>query len=145
MASISGVLRPGRAASRGLFLVALAVITALALVPIEQPPVVGTDWLSHIAAFFLLSVLALWAFPGARPLKGILPALLAYGLFIEVTQHFLPFRTFAIADLLADLAGIVAGLVFVHVLRAAQGNARATDSAGPTLSASNRDSPSSSA
>lgn len=143
MASHLGTLRPGKAASRGLFLLALAVISALALVPIEAPPVVGTDWLSHIAAFALLSALAPWAFPGARPWKGILPALLAYGLFIEVAQHFLPFRTFALADLLADLAGIVAGLAFAATLRAAQ--ARDTDSAGTTLSASNRDSPSSSA
>ncbi len=143
MTELAGLF--GRAGTRtlvrALFALTLAVVTVLAFIPLDHPPVSGNDKLNHVAAFAVLATLAIGAFPNAPPWRWILPGLLGYGLFIEVTQHFLPWRTFSIADLAADLVGILGALGLWSILGRVQ-DRRA--SAGATRSASSRDKASSS-
>ena len=42
---------------------------------------------------------------------------LVYGLFIEIIQWFLPYRTFSLRDLLADAGGIVSACLLFLIMR----------------------------
>ena len=65
---------------------------------------------NHLLAFLQLAVVTRLAWPGLGKL-WIVIGLLAFGLGIELVQAQLPYRTFAIADILADAAGIAIGLL----------------------------------
>ncbi len=94
-----------RLALAGLVL-ALLVITTLALVPAQEMPL-GSGWdkLDHWSAFFILSLLAAHAFPQQRFWRVGL-ALLAYGVGIEIAQYFTRYRSADIMDVVADGIGI---------------------------------------
>ncbi len=68
----------------------------------------GYDKANHILAFFVLAGLADLAYPGSSPARGWEKwvSLLAFGLFIEAVQYFLPYRQFSLLDLAADGIGI---------------------------------------
>ncbi len=112
----TGAQRPDvtlRWAARILFVVAIVLITDLALQPGSAlpPRLFGTDKLEHFAAFMALTILARIACPGLpRLLSGLL--LLVYGGGIEWLQDIGSVgRTASVADLVADTIGIVCGLV----------------------------------
>ncbi len=65
------------------------------------------DKLSHAMAFFVLSLLADFSFPGTRFSMTKTCSLLAYGILIECIQYFLPYRSFSLLDVAGDAAGIV--------------------------------------
>jgi VanZ family protein len=91
---------------RGLFLLALVAITALALLP--KPPAeasLGWDKANHLAAFALLTLLARGGWPQWR-WAGLWSGLLSYGVLIECAQHATPHRSAEAADVLADALGI---------------------------------------
>lgn len=75
---------------------------------LEFPPEVNiNDKLIHIVVFFGFAVLVDLA-SSRKPFwlwKGL--PLLVYGVGIEVMQYFMPFRSFSIMDMVADLAGIL--------------------------------------
>jgi VanZ family protein len=93
---------------RWLLLLMLATTSWLAFMPSEPKPDTAPqlDKLEHIVAFAALAFVAgLGGAAAARPCGWALP-LLAYGLFIEVVQSWLPSRHADVLDLVADAAGI---------------------------------------
>jgi VanZ family protein len=76
------------------------------------------DKLQHISAFVALSVVASlgWA-PRLRLTRHVAAGLMAYGLFIEAVQTWLPSRSGNLADWVADGVGIALGLAMTHRLR----------------------------
>jgi len=74
---------------------------------LEFPPDVNVnDKLIHVVVFFGFAVLVDLA-SSRKPFwlwKGL--PLLIYGVGIEVMQYFTPFRSFSIADMVADFVGI---------------------------------------
>jgi len=92
-----------------LIVIVLMILgTWVATKTLSFPPGVSiNDKAIHIIVFFGFSVLMdvsiikspFWLWKG-------LP-LLAYGLFIEVLQYFTPFRMFSLADVIADLFGVL--------------------------------------
>ncbi len=86
----------------------LAIISFLAFAPLASTPGTGYDKANHILAFFVLAGLADPAYPGSSPARGWEKwvSLLAFGLFIEAVQYFLPYRQFSLLDLAADGIGI---------------------------------------
>jgi hypothetical protein len=98
---------------RFALLTALLVIGYLGTTPSELLLPETNDKLKHLAAFLLLAYLCDAAFPH-QPWnwRKFLP-LLAYGLLLECIQHFIPNRTFSLADLAADAVG----LAFYPILR----------------------------
>ena len=117
----------GKRRARYLFLVGfwlpLIACTYLALVP-EPPdnPVFRlSDILLHGAAFSYLSLALVLAHPGmGRTRAGlfvrVFALMLAYGLFLEVVQAFVPERSAELKDLMVDAAGITLGLVVARYL-----------------------------
>ena len=86
----------------------LVIISFLAFAPLASDPGTGHDKANHILAFLVLAGLADLAYPGPAPGRGWgkWVSLLAYGLFIETVQRFLPYREFSGWDLVADGIGI---------------------------------------
>nr|MDA3898731.1 VanZ family protein [Desulfobacteraceae bacterium] len=87
---------------------AVTGILILATTPLEYPVVSGiNDKLNHIFAFFVLSLLADFSFPGKKFFSSIFLPLMVYGVAIETIQYFLPYRMFSLFDVAADALGIV--------------------------------------
>lgn len=89
-------------------LVAVVVITTLALMPATAVPISsGWDKLDHWSAFFALSFLANHAFPQRSFWRVIALALVVYGIGIEIAQSFTPDRDADAMDVVADSIGIL--------------------------------------
>jgi len=82
-------------------------IIVIAFSPLEHTTLDHHDKLNHILAFWVLSFLIDFAYPKVSFYKYKLISLLVYGCFIEVVQHFLPYRTFSMLDIAADLVGVL--------------------------------------
>jgi VanZ family protein len=90
---------------------ALAV-TAGCLVPADRLPArLPNDKLLHLLSYAALAlpVAALPSTIGQTAAGAV--ALLLAGLLIEITQHFVPGRSFCIRDLIANAAGVSIGTV----------------------------------
>lgn len=94
--------------ARALLAAALIVITVLALLPQSQVPVT-TFWdkSDHVLAFAALGWLASCAFANLRYATAIAPALLGYGALLECLQALTATRFGSVADLVADLVGLL--------------------------------------
>ena len=105
-----------------LFLVYLIFISFLFCLPGTAFPT--DDWMSriwfdkwvHVGIFFCLALIYGWAFPPARRKWPIfLVTAIAYGLFVEFAQDsWIPNRGFDWGDWMADIVGVLAGLLFVR-------------------------------
>ena len=100
---------------RLLALACVVIVAWFAFMPSDEvPEVTGVDKVNHLLAFVALAFTVRQA--GLTWMRAAL-ALLAYGVLIEVVQSFLPTRHGDIADLVADLVGIAAGLLCVTLTR----------------------------
>lgn len=95
----------------------LIFILFLATTPDPYPvPASSSDKINHIMAFSCLGGLTCWSYP-RRGMSLLLALLIGYGLVIEITQAFLPFREFSLLDLLADALGAGIGVMMGRFLR----------------------------
>lgn len=86
--------------------VAMTAIFFLATTPLRIPVADSIhDKIKHAAAFFVLALLMDHSFP-ERAFRSKTLALISYGLAIEVTQSFLPYRSCSLFDLGADTLGL---------------------------------------
>jgi VanZ family protein len=91
---------------RVVLIIALLAISFLATTH-RTIPIAGemNDKVNHVMAFFMLALLVDLSFP-AWTLRTKVLILLAYGLSIEITQYFLPYRSCSLFDLGADAVGL---------------------------------------
>jgi VanZ family protein len=94
----------------------IAIYTYLGLMP-HPEAVVGNfnDLLMHFAGYFV----AAFSISAARPQwpwwqKAVF--LILYSIAIEIAQHYNPPRTFSLADIFANSAGVFLGLFVMHFL-----------------------------
>ncbi|MBW4934720.1 VanZ family protein [Marinobacter sp. F4206] len=102
----------------------ISVLAILFLATTDNPypvPSSASDKVNHLIAFAELTVLTRLAWPEAKAL-WFAPPLLAFGFAIEAVQATLPYREFSLADLAADGAGIVVGMLPWPGLRRARQN-----------------------
>lgn len=104
---------------RGLLALQFLVITWLALTP-APPPAAGLGWdkANHLMAFASLAFTAVWALwpqPSQWPRLGAL--MLAYGIAIELAQSLMHPREADGVDVLADLIGVLLGLLAAWLTR----------------------------
>ena len=99
--------------------VCAGIILWLALSP--NPPNPGglfdLDKVNHVAAFFVLSLLADFSHQTKEALASKGLALLGFGLLIEGLQYWVGYRYFEIGDLIADGAGILAYMLLRKKIR----------------------------
>lgn len=93
-----------------LFFSALAIITFFGLNKggPELPRVIN-DLVQHFSGYLVLMILAILAYEKRQ--LAMFVSLFMYSILIEVIQYFLPYRTFSLADILANLCGLVSGAV----------------------------------
>jgi VanZ family protein len=86
----------------------LVAVTYLATTELEFTVVSSIyDKLNHFAAFLVLALLLDFSFPNSRFNTDKIILLIAYGVGIEVVQHYLPDRMFSFFDVGADILGLV--------------------------------------
>jgi VanZ family protein len=102
---------------RLLFFVSLPLIALTAVLP-PQELTVGTGWdkSNHALAFLLLLGLLDLGYPATSIYRRKIPALLAYGVFIECLQSFYPDRFASLLDVLADGVGLICYMLIRPVL-----------------------------
>jgi len=92
----------------------LAAVLTVCLIPLKMPaatPVLN-DKVLHVGTFVLLTAWFGAIAPGQSARVGA--GLLLYGVLIEVLQSFTAYRSAELLDLLADAAGIAAGLLILQ-------------------------------
>ena len=103
---------------RAWLVVAIIGCSYLAFTPIPVPLVQHVwDKAKHAAAFVTLAILADFSFPRSGFGLRKAGALLAYGIFIEVVQYFLPYRTAEVLDVVADAVGLLCYAASTPLLR----------------------------
>ena len=99
--------------TRALFWLTLCVITILLLAPFKGQPSwspTNSDKLVHMGVFALLAVLMAAGYPKLHK-AFIALTLTSYGSIIELIEKPLPYRSFEVADIIADTSGVAIGLV----------------------------------
>jgi len=116
----------------GSGLAGLVAILGLALVPMNAPiPIANGDKILHALTFAFLTVWFMGVVEEGRTLR-VLAGLVLYGLLIEFLQSFTTYRSADPYDVLADVAGIVAGWLLANAgLRGWCGRLEALLGAGP--------------
>jgi VanZ family protein len=113
---------PYTGAFRVVFIVTVVLISYLAFGHVEETPIADiNDKLEHAAAFLTLAFLLDFSWPDRAWGSDKLLPLLAYGLFIEVVQYFLPYREFSLWDLAADCLGLIAYPLTIPLLKRVPG------------------------
>ncbi len=104
---------------RVLLCISLVIITYLATTALEFAVVSSSyDKINHFAAFLVLALLLDFSFPNYRFNSVKIVSLIAYGLSLEIIQHFLPHRMFSLFDISADITGLLAyGLLIPFIKR----------------------------
>ena len=111
-----------------LMVVVLDIATYLAFSKPTGPVIVAhQDKLMHALAFFGFYVLGHLSlnfdfFPAVSRFSPAIAATswilwIGYGIFIEMVQKFLSYRSASVADLFADIAGIFLGTLFVTLIK----------------------------
>jgi len=75
-----------------------------------------SDKLLHFGCFFYLVIIA-WLSRIMHNEFCLYVIVLAYGILIEIVQIYIPYRSFEFLDILADLAGIIAGGLFINFFK----------------------------
>lgn len=102
--------------ARIALVIAALVAFALAIMPTMPGPESMNDKVNHALAFFVLAGLAHAGWPKAGPLRVFL-LLTAFGALIEVAQYVMAAgRAAELLDLVADMVGILAGLVVARLV-----------------------------
>jgi VanZ family protein len=93
---------------RFALVVTMLAISYLATSQVDHPLISEiNDKVQHVAAFLVLALLADFAFPRLPWNWRKFSLLFAYGLLLEIAQHFIPYRCFSLADLSADALGLL--------------------------------------
>ncbi len=95
-----------------IFWIYTLVVAFLSFYPVPETPT--SDKLNHFIAFFIYPVLLKLSYK-----KGYFETIvlsLLFGIFIEVVQYFLPYRSGEFADLTADFLGILSGVFILFTL-----------------------------
>lgn len=103
---------------RMLFCITLVIVTYLATTELEFTAISSSyDKLNHFAAFLVLALLLDFSFPNSRFNTDKILPLIAYGVGIEVIQHYLPHRMFSFFDVGADILGILGYSLLISFLK----------------------------
>lgn len=107
-----------RYAARVAFVTALLAVIYLSVAPstaVAFPDV--SDKIQHGFAYFVLTVLGLLSFPGRKGLAMLAAALIVLGCSLEGVQAMVPGRVPDGADIVANTAGVILGLLVTAIPR----------------------------
>jgi len=87
----------------------VAAVVVLSLIPVEVDLGEDSDKLAHFLAYGSLSLWFGMIFTGTSRQLGITVAIVALGVVLEFLQGLTGYRTFSIADMIANALGAVLG------------------------------------
>ena len=100
-----------------IFWVLALVVMVLSLIPGSASYSINNlDKLVHFGAFFILSILLLFAYKFSKPFFTTALVMALFGLAIEVLHLYVPRRVFSMYDFAADLLGIMVALVIYRII-----------------------------
>ncbi|MCR9105466.1 MAG: VanZ family protein [Gammaproteobacteria bacterium] len=101
---------------RSALMVYALLVTALSLQPGGVAAVGAYDKLAHFFTYAVFACLAWHALRVKRSYWLVCLAILVYSGALEVAQSFIPLRMMSMLDLLANAAGLVAGMTAMYFL-----------------------------
>ncbi len=108
-----------------LFWLSIVAILLISLKPGASSQLfLSLDKIAHFISFFWVTSLLLFAYKLTRPYFTSILILAAFGIGIEVIQYYIPGRVFNLFDFVADLLGIVAGIILYKLLSVVQSPAK---------------------
>ena len=111
--------------SRIAFAVGLLAIVMLSLLPQDSLPSVRiSDKIYHILAYGCVALAGGFGFRGIRQRLIIALGMLLLGAGLELLQGLMPSRFMSLADIYANVAGILAGLLLVGLIERCLGKAK---------------------
>lgn len=105
MASFISSLWHNRTVSLSVLVISLLVFSYLFFSKQNLPDIPNSDKYGHIIVFFCLSVLMYKCFKLSRIAQMII--LIGYGIAVECVQHYIPYRSGGLDDVLADALGVI--------------------------------------
>ena len=93
----------------------ISAFFAFANLEVSLESVALNDKLLHMLGFIFLSISAYLSQNFTRQ-RHIFFFLISYAFVIEIIQFFLPYRNYSNLDLIADLIGIISGLILVKIM-----------------------------
>ena len=101
---------------RALFCLSLMAITWLGFTSEPYPiPSPASDKVNHLLAFMELAILARLGWPSIGHVVPLL-VLTGYGIALGLGQAITPWRDFSVLDVMADVAGILAGYLLLALV-----------------------------
>jgi len=112
-------MRPLAAVFRiGQFWLLLLAVGVASLYPLPPGTLKGgLDKVAHLVTYLVLFLSLDYALASGRRLAGKLVLLFAFSWLIEILQHYMPPRQYSIYDLLANLIGLLLGLLPAVVIK----------------------------
>jgi len=99
------------------WILAIAVLVLSLMPGSVSHSIKNLDKFAHFGAFFLLSILLLFAYKFSKPFFTTALVMALFGLAIEVLHLYVPRRVFSMYDFAADLLGIVVALIIYRMIR----------------------------
>ena len=93
------------------WMLAIAVLVLSAFPGSVGYSIKNLDKIAHFFAFFLLSILLLFAYKFSKPFFTTALVMALFGLAIEVMHFYMPYRVFSLYDFAADVLGILAAFI----------------------------------
>ena len=100
-----------------LWFFGISGLTVLAVLPNVMVVENGADKMLHIAGFCFLTLWPTMTFIRRNHIYMSAMALIAAGMAVEILQAFAPTREPSIEDMMANIIGVVAGLVIGFLIR----------------------------
>ncbi len=99
------------------WILAFAVLVLSSMPGAISHSINNVDKLAHFGAFFLLSILLLFAYKFSKPFFTTALVMALFGFAIEVLHLYVPRRVFSMYDFAADLLGIIIALIIYRMIR----------------------------
>ncbi len=98
-----------------LYFLYIFIVLSLSLLPLGNNSITQHDKVNHFIAFFIFTVLGFLAYRFGYIYLFISGLIL--GIFIEISQSLVRYRSTELADILADTAGILAALFIIFLIK----------------------------
>ncbi len=100
-----------------IFAIAVLILSAIPGSVNVHHTIENLDKLAHFSAFFLLSMLLLFAYRLTKPFFTTVLVMAIFGFSIELMHLYVPRRVFSMYDFAADLLGVLVALLIYWMVR----------------------------
>lgn len=104
--------------SKAQFLVLIVIYFWMGIANVAGTPAENiNDLVMHAAGYFIAMFSGFCAFHSIKRFWYLLIGLWLFSLMIELIQYYLPWRSFSVSDLIANLGGLLGGYVLILLFK----------------------------